>query len=99
MYINEAYREACCRYLHKINTFEGEMYINEAYREACCRYLHKINTFEVLEQLHFSDAYTFEEIEKEKKYILLKMMKYEGQEFDRNYFWLKLKMMKICLNA
>jgi len=38
------------------------MYINEAYREACCRYLHKINIFEV----HFSDAYTFEEIEKEK---------------------------------
>jgi hypothetical protein len=42
------------------------MYINEAYGEACCRYLHKINIFEVSEQLHFSDAYTFEEIEKDE---------------------------------
>ena len=39
-----------------------------------------------LQQLQFSDAYTVEEIEKDRNYNVVKLMKYPGQEFDRNTF-------------
>jgi len=39
-----------------------------------------------LQQLQFSDAYTVEEIEKDRNYNVVKLMKYPGQEFDRDTF-------------
>jgi hypothetical protein len=44
-----------------------------------------------LEQLQFSDAYTVEEIEKDKSYKVVKLMKYTGQEFDRDTFVVQVK--------
>lgn len=44
-----------------------------------------------LQQLIFPYAYTVEEIEKDKKYSVVKLMKDNGQEFDRDSFLVQVE--------